>query len=302
MILNQTRFALAGSSFALLFFTWVYFPGWLVGLASLGWFEMFRRKRPAFKEWDLYLIWGLACLLGAGGLVLIFEEPTYLHLLSSGATLELSSFFKFLLRGHTLSLGIALAGSLVAGCFGFLFGSILGMVRRGWGRVLDPLVQTFLAIPFLLFVLVGLVILPPGPGSLVLLFGFTLWIEPARMIQARFDELHQTAFVQTARMLGKSRVNLLWQEYLPNTLPVFWVSVMVIFLNAIVLEAILGYLGLGLSPGTPSLGKLLEIGSKIWPEKPMLLLGPLCFELVWLACLRRLIRRLDQSQQPLYSA
>ena len=200
---------------------------------------------------------------------------------------------------HGNSLGIALAGSFLACLIGLLIGTVLAF-SSGWARQFsDTLLQTFMAIPVVLYFLVSLVIFPPGPVTLIFVFAATLWLEPARMIQARIRELESAPFIHVPRMMGWSFGRIFTKEWLPNLAAVFWVSFLIVFLNAILLEAILGYLGLGLRPGTPALGRMIEWGAKYWPRNPAMLLAPLALEIAWIVSLRRLLRKADRRDRPL---
>lgn len=247
------------------------------------------------------LLWLCLCLssLAFGGWVVLVTQPV---LVTEMATLEPGSsevFLKQLLLAQAHSTVIAFTGSFIACFLGLLIGALLGM-SQGWlRRLLDPMMQTLMAIPILMFFLVGLVIFPPGPATLICVLGFTLWLEPARMIQVQLQTLKQAPFVHTARVMGMSAWRILLRECLPNMLPVIWVSFLIVFLNAILLESILGFLGLGLQPGTPSLGSFIEDGGKAWPEHPHLLLGPLMLEVAWMLGLRGLMRKADQRHRPL---
>lgn len=288
---------------AVFLLSWLVLKGisLIVGLAiAVIWLWYVRRKCPAtfWREMlGLLVLFWVSCWL-----LFLFSPPSSVHSLFYKNLTANQELWAIVMQAMVHSLMLAFLGSLMACAFGLIIGGVLGLAKGKVLALLNPLLQTFMAIPILLYFLLGLVVLPTGSSSIVVIFAFCLWLEPARMIQTRLVSLKSEPFVHLAKVQGKTAWHVFVQEILPNIRPVVWVSFMVVFLNAILLESILGYLGLGLEPGTPSLGKLIELGSKSWPEAPLLLLVPIAIELAWLFSLRGVLRSLDKKQQPLVIA
>lgn len=255
-----------------------------------------------FRGFSKYFLLALFSLAAFGWIMTGFGvdppvlDPGSFSNLSEG---RMGRFGLQLLFAHGNSLGIALSGSFLACSFGLAVGFGLGLAKGWMRRTSDALLQTFMAIPVVLYFLVSLVIFPPGPTTLVFVFAATLWLEPARMIQARMREIETAPFIHVSRMMAWPKQRIFFREWLPNLTSVFWVSFLIVFLNAILLEAILGYLGLGLRPGTPTLGRLIEWGAKYWPKYPAMLLAPLALEVTWIIALRGLLRQADRRDRPL---
>ncbi len=204
-----------------------------------------------------------------------------------------------ILYGNRSSILIALFGSTLACFFGLLVSGLMALGPRPLRRLWDGLLQALLSIPLLVYFLLGLAFLEPGALSLTLLFGFTLWPELARMVQARLLELESAEFVQVARMRGDGELEIFIKEALPNLGPVLLVNFLITLVNAVLLESILGYLGLGLEPGAPSLGRMIRLGVQTLDTQPATLLVSMAALVGWLAGLRTLLSGLDPRHRPL---
>ncbi len=204
-----------------------------------------------------------------------------------------------LMLANRSSLIIALSGSLLTLPLALAVGSTLSMGPPWSKKAVSMLLQSFSALPPLIYYLLGMAFLPAGPLTLILMFGLTLWPEPARMIQVRAAELLQAPFSQVARMQGVSPLQLLFREILPNLYPVLLISGLLTLANGVLLEAILGFLGLGLPLGSPSLGQLIGLGaSRLDEHSPLLAVTSLTL-LAWLMAMRKLGRNFKQESQPL---
>lgn len=197
-----------------------------------------------------------------------------------------------LIHGNANTISIALAGSLMAGVIGILAGGMLALGRGMWLRLANIGLQAYMSIPLLVHFLMALAFFEPGSKTLIVLFGLTLWPELARMLQAEIANLRRAHFVMVARMQGLEGIPLYMREIVPNLRAVLLVNFVVTMANAIILESILSYLGLGLQLGTPSLGHLIETGTHAMNDHPQILMGAMFFLIGWLVSLRYLMRRL----------
>ena len=194
--------------------------------------------------------------------------------------------FSRLLAANRTSIFIAACGSLIATLAGMLFGGFMAsgpmLMRKGF----DTALKAFLSIPILIYYLLGISLLESGPVTLILLIGLTLWPEPARLVQARVVQLRDAPFILGARMRGAGEITIFLREILPNLAPIGRASFLLIMVNAILLESILSYLGLGLEVGTPSLGRLIEEGTRNSEHRLSHLLLSVGLLLAWIWSLR----------------
>jgi peptide/nickel transport system permease protein len=159
-----------------------------------------------------------------------------------------------------ISLEIAAAAVLIAGTVGVLIGMSAGFFG-GW---LDDLTMRIsdavLAIPIVLLALSVLAVVGGGIRNLILVIAFTQWMTYARTSRAETLTLREQDYVRAARAIGARNGRILRRHMLPHLLPS---AIALATLNvsvAILLEAGLSYLGLGVQPPDPSLGSMLTDG------------------------------------------
>lgn len=199
-------------------------------------------------------------------------------------------------RNSVLAAGL---GGLLACGLAVVIGGLLARASDLGARLGNSLIQAFLSIPVLVYYLLALAVFDPGPWLLILLFGATLWAEPARLLQAKIRELREAEFVQVARMRGRGERDIFLNEILPNLGPLLMANLLVTVMNAVLLESILGYLGLGRAVGEPSLGRLIEYGTMHLDRQPLVLVVTMAVLMGWLAGLRGLMKRFARGNTPL---
>jgi peptide/nickel transport system permease protein len=153
----------------------------------------------------------------------------------------------------TLSVTIALAVGLVLGSLaGFAGGWADAVLMRG--------VEVLLAFPYLLLAIA--VVSALGPGTLNTTIAVGIWGAPpvTRIVRGSVLSLKETEYVRAARALGASGPALVARHILPNVLPTLIVYGTLFMANAILVEAALSFLGLGVQPPTPSWGLMVSSG------------------------------------------
>ncbi len=163
----------------------------------------------------------------------------------------------------------ALGASIPAVAFALILGSALGAVASSGGRVLDGVVSRLLdvafALPDVLLALVVIAILGPGASSLVLAIGIVYTPIFARIARSAFLEVGTTGYVEAARSLGASPTAIVWRHVVPNAFGPLLVQTTLCLAFAVLAEAALTYLGLGVEPDVPSWGMMLNQG-RAWLE------------------------------------
>ena len=147
---------------------------------------------------------------------------------------------------------------------GILIGATLGIVagyRRGW---LDTVIMTVadaqLAFPFILLAIGIIAVLGPSFPTLIVVVGLSGWMTYARVLRAQVLVLRSREFVDAIRGLGGSTLRVILRHILPNVLSSLVVIATLELARAIVLEATLSFLGLGIQPPTPSWGGMIHEG------------------------------------------
>jgi len=162
--------------------------------------------------------------------------------------------------GTRVSLTIGFAAVLVGGAVG----GALGLVAGFRGGVLDEAVMTVadaqLAFPFVLLAIGIIAVLGPSFPNLIIVVGLSGWVTYARVLRSQVLALRQRDFVQAILGLGGSVPRILLRHILPNVASTFMVLATLELARAIVLEATLSFLGLGIQPPTPSWGGMIHEG------------------------------------------
>jgi peptide/nickel transport system permease protein len=143
-----------------------------------------------------------------------------------------------------------------------LIGTTLGLVAGYLGGIVDQLVMRFtdsvLSIPTLLIVIVFVSVVGPSLLSVIAVIGLLGWPPTARLVRGQLLTLRELEFVTSARVVGASDARIVLHHLLPNVLGPLTVVFTFGVANAILLEASLSFLGLGVRPPTPSLGVMIQ--------------------------------------------
>jgi peptide/nickel transport system permease protein len=157
--------------------------------------------------------------------------------------------------------GVALGG--VAGYVG-------GWVDDGLGRVMDVL----LAFPGMLLAIALVAVLGPSVGHVVIALGLIGWVSYARLVRGQVLKIRAFEYVDAARALGASSRRVLMRHILPATMAVVSVQATIGMAGAVLAEASLSFLGLGVQPPTPSWGSMLDAGRSHLLDAPHLAIAP----------------------------
>jgi peptide/nickel transport system permease protein len=165
-----------------------------------------------------------------------------------------------LIYGARVSLTVGFAAVLVGGVMGAGLGIMAGF-RGGW---LDSVVMTVadaqLAFPFILLAIGIIAVLGPSFPTLVMVIGLSGWVAYARVLRSQVLSLRSREFVDAIRGLGGSIPRIVLRHVLPNVLASLVVIATLELARAVVLEATLSFLGLGIQPPTPSWGGMVQEG------------------------------------------
>jgi peptide/nickel transport system permease protein len=157
---------------------------------------------------------------------------------------------------------IPLQVGLVAVAIAALIGLVLGSLAGYYGGITDVLISRFIEVvmcfPVLFLVLAVIAFLPPSIFNIMVIIGITRWTGIARYTRGEFLRLKNEDFAYAARALGASDRKVIFRHILPNSLAPILVSATFGIAAAILVEAALRFLGLGVQPPTPSWGAMLS--------------------------------------------
>lgn len=173
-----------------------------------------------------------------------------------------------------ISLGVGVAGSMLAGVLGILLGAIAGW-RGGWiDRVIVAIADAMLAIPRLVLLLVIAALWGPGLAVVITVLGLTGWMSVMRLVRADVQGVRVLPYVECAEALGVPATRVVWRHVLPNALGSAIVAITLGVGNSILLESGLSFLGLGIQPPDPSWGNMIAAGREWLLVAPWIALAP----------------------------
>jgi peptide/nickel transport system permease protein len=162
--------------------------------------------------------------------------------------------------GSRVSLAIGFSAVVVGG----LIGSTLGILAGFSGGRMDGVIMTVadaqLAFPFILLAIGIIAVLGPSFPTLIVVIGLSGWVSYARILRSQVLVLRSREFVEAIHALGGSVLRIVLRHVLPNVLSSIVVVATLELARAIVLEATLSFLGLGIQPPTPSWGGMVQEG------------------------------------------
>jgi len=160
--------------------------------------------------------------------------------------------------------GISLKVGLLASTISLFLGIILGLVAGYFGRWVDTLIMRFtdimMAFPVLLFLIAISATFEPGINTAMIAIGAVSWPPMARLMRSQVLMLKSREFITSAEALGFSHPRILFFHILPNCLAPIIVTFTLGISGAIMVEASLSFLGLGVQPPTPSWGSMINEG------------------------------------------
>lgn len=166
--------------------------------------------------------------------------------------------FARVMEGGRISLLVAVASTALSGIIGFLVGAVSALAGRWADAISMRFVDLVMTLPPVIFLLVLASITGTGIWPTVLVISLLSWPLLARMIRSRLLELRERDFVLAARGMGASLPHLLLRHGLPNSIDILVVYTTLQIANAILLEAGLSFLGLGIAPPAASWGNMLN--------------------------------------------
>jgi peptide/nickel transport system permease protein len=179
-----------------------------------------------------------------------------------------------LVFGARISLGVGSLAVLVSVALGVAIGALAGF-RQGWsGTLLLGFTDFALALPRVVLLLLLASLWQPSAGLVILVLGLTGWMTIARLVHGEVRALAVRPFVEGAVGLGAGGSRVLVRHILPNAMTPVIVAAALGLGNAIMLEAGLSFLGLGVQPPTPSWGSLIASGRDTLVNAPWVAAAP----------------------------
>jgi peptide/nickel transport system permease protein len=169
-----------------------------------------------------------------------------------------------------VGLSVVSLSTLVGVALGAIAGYSGGKLDDGISRVMDVL----MAFPGILLAIALVAVLGPSLGNVILALSVIGWVGYARLVRGQALRARELEFVQAARALGAGSPRIILRHILPTTLPAVVVQGTLGMAGAIIAEAALSFLGLGVQPPTPSWGTMLDAGRSHLFDAPHLTIFP----------------------------
>ena len=179
-----------------------------------------------------------------------------------------------LLYGARVSVSVGLAVVVLAGTVGSLIGALSGFVGGRTDAILMRLTDTFLAFPGILLAIALVAVLGPALRHVVLALVAIGWVGYARLVRGQVLQIREQEFILAATAAGVPASRVLIRHVIPNVLPTLMVQASLGMAGAVLAEASLSFLGLGIQPPTPSWGAMINAGRSHLLDAPHLALFP----------------------------
>lgn len=160
--------------------------------------------------------------------------------------------------GCRISLSVGICSQLIASLLGYFIGVCAGYFGGKVDAVLSFIIQVFSSFPFLLFAIAVMFILGPGLLNLYIALGLLGWTSTARLIRGDVLKLKNSEYIEACVVGGGSSIRVILKHLLPNCIPTLIITATLGIPNAILSEASLSFLGLGVSPPTASWGAMIS--------------------------------------------
>ncbi len=200
-----------------------------------------------------------------------FLPPSWEHLL--GTDNFGRDIFSRVLQGAGTSFLIAVCVVLIGCVMGILVGSLCGYFGGLPDLILTRICDSITAFPSILLALVIITVTGSGTYNIVIALGILFIPSFARIVRGEFARCRELNYIKSARLMGASTGRILFLHILPNTFPVLLSAVTIGFNNAILSEASMSFLGLGIQPPFASLGSMLSDSRTYLESAPWYALG-----------------------------
>lgn len=159
--------------------------------------------------------------------------------------------------GCRVSLSVGIISQLIATIIGYFMGVTAGYVGSKTDDAISFVMQVFSSFPFLLFAMALMYALGPGITNLYISLGLLSWASTAKLIRGQVMQLKGQEYIQACKVDGGSTLRIILKHLLPNCIPMLIVSITLGIPSAILSEASLSYLGLGVPSPKPSWGSMI---------------------------------------------
>ncbi len=208
----------------------------------------------------------------AEGIAPVYQGPSAQHLL--GVDDLGRDILSRIMLGAQVSLKVGIGTQVVVIVVGVVVGLLAGFYRGFLDTIISTVINIFYGIPDLLVALTLVLLLGRSLGIIIFAIAFTQWMNMARLVRGQTLALREREFVEAARAGGAKANRIIFRHVLPNALGPIIVQATIGVPMAILFEAFLSFLGLGVPPPTPSWGAMAADGFHAIRIAPHIVLAP----------------------------
>jgi peptide/nickel transport system permease protein len=179
-----------------------------------------------------------------------------------------------LIYGARTSLSVSATAIAISVACGMTLGAAAAWFGGWFDRAVTVVVDLTWSFPEILIALILVAIIGPGTTGTMIAISVAYLAQFTRLTRAQILTLKDETFIEAARSLGAGNGHILFRHLLPNALAPVLVSAMLATGDAIILEATLGFFGLGAQPPTPSWGGMMSAGSALVFKAPWIIIFP----------------------------
>ncbi len=205
-------------------------------------------------------------------LVIKSQNPTFAHLL--GTDEYGRDILSRIIYGCQISLSVGIISQAIALFIGFVAGVAAGYYGRWVDAVVSFIIQVFSSFPFLLFAILIMFVMGPGLINLYIALGLLMWTTTARLIRGDVMRLKNSEYIQSCILSGGNSFRIIMKHLLPNCISTLIVVSTLGIPSAILSEATLSFLGLGVQPPDASWGQMIAASQPFLSSQPLYSIAP----------------------------
>ena len=176
--------------------------------------------------------------------------------------------------GAQVSLAVGILATLISTTVGLFLGSVAAYFGGLLDSIIMRITDIFMAVPYTLFTIALLTVLGPGFVNIFLAIGLLGWTSICRVVRSAILQVKENDYVSAARALGASNLRIIMRHILPNSIAAVVVYSTMSIGTAVLSEAALSFLGLGIQPPNPSWGLMISEGQVWLATAPWLVFCP----------------------------
>ncbi len=205
-------------------------------------------------------------------LAIMNQNPTFAHLL--GTDEYGRDILSRIIYGCQISLSVGIISQAIALFIGFVAGVAAGYYGRWVDAVVSFIIQVFSSFPFLLFAILIMFVMGPGLINLYIALGLLMWTTTARLIRGDVMRLKNSEYIQSCILSGGNSFRIIMKHLLPNCISTLIVVSTLGIPSAILSEATLSFLGLGVQPPEASWGQMIAASQPFLSSQPLYSIAP----------------------------